>query len=75
MSLLDEAVSLQAKPGTPCSVQALKEANPELHAEVMEALATSVYATAISKALEKRGVYIRSDALNRHRRGECERCR
>lgn len=75
MSLLDEAFSLQQKPGTPCRVEQIRNDDPALYAEIVETLQSSVHATAISRALEKRGVEIGADVLSRHRRSECQRCR
>jgi hypothetical protein len=75
MSLLDEAVSLQQKPGSPCKLYHLRTEDPKLYAEILDALASTVHASAISTALKKRGVEIKADALSRHRRNDCERCR
>ena len=75
MSLLDEATRLQGSPGTPCRLGTLKEANPALHAEIMEAIAGGVQMSAISRALAARGFTISPDSLGRHQRGECIRCR
>ena len=75
MSLLEEAIGLQQKPGSPCKLDHLRHENPELHAEVIEALASTVHASAISRALKPRGVEVTPEALTRHRRHECQRCR
>lgn len=71
-SLLDDARALKAQRGTPCSVRTLLETSP-LAAELAEALAADVPATALAAALKRRGVNIGYDALQRHRRGAC-RC-
>ena len=76
MSLLDEAVKLQSRPGTACAVNDLKEANPKLHAELMEALASSVQLAAVSRALKaNHSIVMSPDKLTRHKRGDCARCR
>jgi hypothetical protein len=76
MSLLDEAVKLQSRPGPACAVHVLKEANPKLHAELMEALASSVQTTAVSRALKAdHGILMAPDNLTRHKRGDCVQCR
>ena len=76
MSLLDEAIRLQNKPGSPCRLGALRAERPDLFAEIMEALDANVQAAAVSRALKKvHGLDIRPDALTRHRRNECGRCR
>jgi len=76
MSLLDEAVKLQGRPGPDCAVYVLKEANPKLHAELMEALASTVQLTAVSRALKaNHGLQMPADTLTRHKRGDCIQCR
>jgi hypothetical protein len=75
MSLLDDALGIQRKPGSPCKLDTLRQDDPNLHAEIMEALAAPVHAIAVSRALRDRGVSITGEALQRHRRNECSRCR
>lgn len=75
MSLIDDAINLQQKPGSPCTVANLATADPALHAELLEAIGTTVHATAIHKALQGRGYHITAETITRHRRNECQRCR
>jgi flagellar motor switch protein FliG len=75
MSLLEEATRLQASPGTPCRIRTMKDVNPALHAEIMEAIRSGIQMSAISRALAGRGVTISADTLSRHQRGDCLRCR
>jgi hypothetical protein len=75
MSLLDEARRLQGLPGTPCRLGALRDTNPELHAEIMAAIKAGVQMTALSRALAGRGINIKPYSLTSHLRGDCTRCR
>ena len=72
-SLLDEARALTVRKGPPCAVESLYIHKPELAAQMREALASEVKATAIAAALKARGVDITAHTIQRHRRGEC-RC-
>jgi hypothetical protein len=74
MSLLTEAEALTSKVGGTCTVKRLLDRlPPEERAELVEALASEVETTALSKALLRRDVDISSHTLRRHRRREC-RC-
>ncbi len=54
----------------------LKETNPKLYAELMEALGSPVQVSAISRALKaQHGIWIAPDTLTRHKRGDCVQCR
>lgn len=75
MSLLNEAREEQKTAGTPCALRRLQEAKPDLYTETLEALASDVSCSAIARALDKRGEPISRLILERHRRGDCQRCR
>jgi hypothetical protein len=76
MTLLDEAVKLQTHVGVPCAVGTMRATDPVLYAELLEGLASTVQASALSRALLKEhGVHISGDRLTAHRREECARCR
>lgn len=77
MSLLDEARAIQRKTGTPCAMQRIKEADPELYAEFIEALASDLSSAVIAQAFANRKhkpVQISYQILGRHRRGDCTWC-
>ena len=74
MSLLDEATERVNRPGTPCAIDKFRTSDPQLYAELLEALASSVQISAIARALKDRGLPVPSDTLGRHRRGDCVRC-
>jgi hypothetical protein len=75
MTLLDEAINLQRGTGAACSVSIVQMNDPKLYAELIEGLASTVQASALSRALKERGCYISGDRLTAHRRGECVQCR
>lgn len=75
MTLLDEAVKLQRHAGYACSVSELQKSDPALYAELIEALASTVHASALSRALKERGYSIPGDRLTAHRRRDCVSCR
>lgn len=75
MTLLDEAVKLQRTTGVACSVSIVQMHDPELYAELIAALASTVQASALSRALKERGCLISGDRLTAHRREECAQCR
>ena len=76
MSLVDEARAMQRKTGGPCAMQRIKQSDPKLHAEIVEALASDVDCAAIGRALANRDMPVQfsRDILERHRRGDCVRC-
>lgn len=73
-SLLEEAEALESRRGGSCSVGLLAVSDPGLFAELVEALASSLTAAAISRALRARGVEIAGATIARHRAGGCK-CR
>lgn len=75
MTLLDEARALVRRPGITCALDTIRRANPVLAAEIDDAIASDVPAPAISEALRARGIELDRQVLNRHRRGDCIRCR
>ena len=74
MSLLQEAVALSGHAGGRCAVGRLLEENPDIGAELKEALDAEVSAQAISVALKGRGIDIGRQVIYRHRRQYC-RCK
>ena len=85
MSLLDEARALEYKSGSSCAMQRIKEQDPALHAEIIRALASDLTCASIARAIDKRNekrteddpppIPVNRDILERHRRGDCRRCR
>lgn len=75
MTLLDEAVKLQTTAGVACAVGSLKKLDPTLYAELLEGLASTVQAAALSRALKGHSILMAPDVLSRHRRGDCVSCR
>ena len=71
-SLLDEARALTVKKGPPCDVDRLFTYRPDLAAEIREAIASEVDATAIAAALKRRGLEIGPNSIARHRRKACQ---
>lgn len=74
-SLADEARALGRHPGGTCGVRKLLAViGPREQAEVTEALASSVSAARLAKAITNRGwPYVSNQAIQRHRQGVC-RC-
>ena len=71
-SLLEEAQALTKRPGTVCSVALLARRLDETErAELDEAIASDISATAISKALKARGIDLSYATINRHRASRC----
>lgn len=85
MSLLDEARSQEQRTGSSCALQRTKQQNPDLYAEIVEALESDVNCAALARAIDQRNrerkendpppILITRDMLERHRRGDCRRCR
>lgn len=75
MSLTDEARDLVRKPGIRCFLHKLHDDDPELAAEIDEALASDLPTSAITAALAVRGIRLERQVLPRHRRQECSWCR
>lgn len=71
-SLLDEARALTKRPGSTCGVELLFLHRPDLEAQLREALAANIDATAIARALKAKGVDVSADALRRHRSKSCK---
>ena len=63
MSLVDEARLEVRTQGGICTVQGL---DPELIAEIQEALDAGINARAIGRALKNRGVSLTGDVIRRH---------
>ncbi len=73
MSLLDDIEAEVVTPGSKCSVGTVLAALDPTDAEDLRAaIAGSVPASAISKALRKRGVDLNDSTIARHRRGRCK---
>lgn len=77
MSLLEDIHDEQAESrrGPRCSMCVVMDSLSESDAaDLSAALAdSSVYATSIARALRRRGVKIKDDAVQRHRSGRCNR--
>lgn len=72
MALIDEAQAMTRSQGTKCSVGLLAKSDPDLYAELVEALESDVSSNAIGRALKARGVPISGQSVNRHRTGVCK---
>lgn len=73
MALVDEAKALAQSQGSKCSIGLLAKSDPDLYAELVEAMASDVKSNAIGRALQARGHDISGQTVNRHRVGMC-RC-
>lgn len=76
MGKLLDAIASETSRGKPiCGVATLRctlSSEPELLADFEHALADDgTYATVLSRVLDSMGYKIGSDAIQRHRRGEC----
>ena len=73
MSLLAEAAALTTRQGGKCGVGLLEQTLESAdRAEFLDAIASSVDATALSRALELRGHEVGANTTQRHRRGDCK---
>lgn len=72
MALADEARAHLSRPTGTCSLERLIVSDPDLGAEIVDALADrTLTSQAISRALVKRGHQISGATVARHRRGDC----
>lgn len=71
-SLLEEAQAHAKRPGSVCGIALLARRLDESEtAELHEALASEISASALAKALEARGFYVNYQTISRHRAGRC----
>lgn len=78
MTLLDEARGQRSRPGPECTFAKLRRSNPQLHAELLEALEEAPHVVTyarIERLLFERGVEIGKDTLSRHKNRQCMTCR
>ena len=78
MTILEDAMGKRARPGPECLFSRLRRTNPQLHAELLEALDQAPHVVEFSeirRQLLARGVEISKDTISRHKYGECATCR
>jgi hypothetical protein len=77
MSLLDEVRDDEThhRQGVSCWVTRLRASDPDLAAEVEEAMAAKVRPASLTRVLNNRGIDVGGNMISRHIRGECKSCR
>jgi hypothetical protein len=69
MSFLEEAAAESHQPSKRCKMcDALTEMDPAFRLEVLEAFSSPLEASAIARALRKRGIEIGESSVRKHRR-------